>query len=317
MIDREGALAGAGQATASRREVKRVYERMLVGTSVRSRMFATPAGRVHLLEKGDDGPPVVLLHGGGNGAGFLLPLLRELHGMRAIAPDLPGIGLTDPADLPVRSYRAATVSWLDGLFDALGLDTVSLFGHSGGGVWALRYALDRPERVRRLMLVAVPTLPKTNCQLPLRLISTPGVGSLLSRLSPPSEKSFLKIAEMVGEKESVSRLPDLVDLNVAIGRDPVAARATMTEFRAYISPFGLLSSSGWRRRGRVRPDELRTLAMPTLLLWGDRDPLGPPSTAHHVADLIPQGTLLMLPAGHGPFLGLPARVAAAVADFIS
>ena len=47
--------------------------------------------RVHLLEQGA-GPPVVLLHGTGNPAGFLLPLLQELHGVRAIAPDRPGVG---------------------------------------------------------------------------------------------------------------------------------------------------------------------------------------------------------------------------------
>jgi hypothetical protein len=39
--------------------------------------------RVHLLEKGA-GPPIVLLHGAANPAGFLLPLLRKLHGVQAL-----------------------------------------------------------------------------------------------------------------------------------------------------------------------------------------------------------------------------------------
>jgi pimeloyl-ACP methyl ester carboxylesterase len=62
-------------------EVRQVYERVLAGASVRS--YVEAAGdRVHLLEKGA-GPPVVLVHGTGNSAGFFLPLLNELEGVRA------------------------------------------------------------------------------------------------------------------------------------------------------------------------------------------------------------------------------------------
>ena len=68
-------------------EIRQVYERLLAGTSVRSRHVEVAGDRVHLLEQGA-GPPVVLLHGTGNPAGFLLPLLHELHGVRAIAPDV-------------------------------------------------------------------------------------------------------------------------------------------------------------------------------------------------------------------------------------
>lgn len=79
------------------------------------------------------GPPVVLLHGTGNSAGFLLPLLNELHGVRAMAPDLPGVGLSDPIDLPGDRYRERAVTWLDRLLDTLELDATTLVGHSGAG----------------------------------------------------------------------------------------------------------------------------------------------------------------------------------------
>ena len=73
-------------------EIREVYERLLAGASVSSRHVEVDAGnRVHLLEQGA-GPPVVLLHGTGNPAGFLLPFLHELNGVRAIAPDRPGWG---------------------------------------------------------------------------------------------------------------------------------------------------------------------------------------------------------------------------------
>jgi pimeloyl-ACP methyl ester carboxylesterase len=263
---------------------------------------------------------VVLLHGTGNSAGFMTPLLNEFDAVHAIAPDLPGIGLSDPAELAVRAYRQATVAWLDRLLDALGLDTVALGGHSGGGMWALWYALARPERVRRLVLIGTAGLPYTRCPLPIRMIATPGLGKLLSRLSPPSQKSVMRLARLVGEQDTLGRRPELADLLVllvALGRDPITDRAAKTEFRASISPFGLLTPSGWRRSAQLRPDELRSLATPTLLVWGDRDPLGTPAVAQAIADLIPHVKLEILPAGHGPFLGHPGHVAATITDFVT
>jgi pimeloyl-ACP methyl ester carboxylesterase len=297
-------------------EVRQVYERVLAGSSVRGRPVEVGAGgRAHVLEKGE-GPPVVLLHGTGNAAGFLLPLLHELQGVRAIAPDLPGVGLSDPIDLPADRYRETAVAWLDRLLDTLELDATTLVGHSGGGVWALWYALAHPDRVRRLVLIGPPALPKTSCPLPMRLVATPGVGALLPRLAPPTPKSVLRLASVMGEQATLARRPDLIDLLVALGRDPVTDRAAKAEIRLLVSPFALLSRSGFRGRSRVRPDELRQVAMPTLIVWGERDPLGGVAVARAITDLIPHAHLEVLPTGHGPWLGEPARTAATIVDFV-
>jgi pimeloyl-ACP methyl ester carboxylesterase len=292
-------------------EIRQVYERLLTGASVRSRHVEVGAGhRVHLLEQGA-GTPVVLLHGTGNPAGFLLPLLHELHGVRAIAPDRPGVGLSDPINLPAARYREAAVAWLDRLLDTLELDTTTLLGHSGGAMWAMWYALAHPDRIRRLVLLGPPAVPKTRCPLPLRLALTPVVGQLLSRLAPPSPTSILRFAHHVArEKETLARHPDLVDLLVAAGRDPITDHASKAELRLFVSPFG------FRRRSRLRPDELRQLAMPTLLIWGESEPLGGVSVAQAVTDLIPHARLEVLPTGHGPWLGQPTRTAATVLEFV-
>jgi pimeloyl-ACP methyl ester carboxylesterase len=296
-------------------EVRQVYERVLAGASVRSRHVEVAGDRVHLLEKGA-GPPVVLLHGTVDSAGFFLPLLNELEGVRAMAPDLPGVGLSDPIGFPRHRYRETAVAWLDGLLDVLELDAAALLGHSGGGVWVLWYAMAHPDRVKRLVLIGPPALPKTRCPLPIRLIATPGVGKLLSRLVPPSPKSVLRLASFMGEKATLAGRPDLVDLLVATGRDPIAAASARAEYRALVSPFALLSFSGFRRHSRVRPDELRQLAMPTLVVWGEQDPLGSVSVAQAVTELIPHARLKVLPTGHAPWLGQPAQTAATVADFV-
>jgi pimeloyl-ACP methyl ester carboxylesterase len=298
-------------------EVRQVYERVLAGASVHGRhLGAEDSGRVHVLEKGG-GPPLVLLHGTGNSAGFLLPLLDALHGVRVLAPDLPGVGLSDPVDLPRDRYRETAVAWLGRLLDTLELRTTTLAGHSGGGLWALWYALAHPERVERLVLLGPPALPGTRCPLPIRVVATPGLGELLSRLAPPSRASVLRLARFMGEGATIAAHPDLVDLLVALGRDPVTDRAAKTEFRVLVSPVAMASPSGFRRRARLSPGELGRLAMPTLLLWGERDPLGDAAVARTVAGLIPNAQLEILPTGHGPWLGQPGPTATAMLKFMA
>lgn len=309
---------GTGGIQSQPVEVARAYDRLVTGTAVRSRYVELPgSGRVHLLEKGA-GPPMVLLHGTGNVAGFFLPLLTELDGVRALAPDRPGVGLSDPIDLPRHHFRPSSTAWLDRLLDVLELKTTTLVGHSGGGRWALWYALAHPDRVERLVLIGPPGLLKSHCPLPIRLAATPGLGELLSRLAPPTPKSVLRFAHHAAhERETLARYPDQVDLMVASGRDPLAGRVTRAELRVFVSPFALFSPNGFRRRSRVRPDELRQLTVPTLVMWGERERLGDVSCAEEAAALIPRARLEVLPGGHAPWLGTPARTAAAIVDFMS
>ena len=298
-------------------EVRHRYEHLLERASVPSRHVQLDTGeQVHVLDAGD-GPPLVLLHGSGVSAWFFLPLLRELKGFRVIAPDRPTQGLSDPIDLPRASYHETLIGWLDRLLDALELDSVALLGHSAGGVLALRYALAHPARVERLVLIGPPGLPKTSCPLPYRLMATPGVGELMSRLAPPRPKSMLRFAKFMGEEETLAKHPQLVDLFVAAAKDELAASGTTAEVRALVSPFALLSPHGFRRQSRVRPDELRRLTVPTLLAWGEHEPLGDVTVAHAATSLIPRGHLEMLPGGHAPWLGHPTETATAIAEFVS
>jgi pimeloyl-ACP methyl ester carboxylesterase len=67
----------------------------------------------------------------------------------------------------------------------------------------------------------------------------------------------------------------------------------------------------------VRPDELRRLTVPTLLAWGEREPLGDVTVAQAATSLIPRGHLEVLPGGHAPWLGHPTETATAIAEFVS
>jgi pimeloyl-ACP methyl ester carboxylesterase len=233
-----------------------------------------------------------------------------------VAPDRPGSGLSDPIERARERYHAAEGAWLDRVLDALELDSAALFGHSAGGVLALRYALAHPERVERLVLVGPPALPNTRCPLPFRLLATPAVGTVLSRL-PPSRASVLRFADFMGERETLAANADLVELFIAVGRDRLAVDASRAEVQALVSPFAMLTRSGWRRDSRVTADELRRVTVPTLLVWGEREPLGSLSVAREISELIPNARLHTLATGHAPWLGEPEQMAAVVRDFVS
>ena len=185
-----------------------------------------------------------------------------------------------------------------------------LVGASGGGSWAIWCALDRPERVRGLvMLGSVPLLPGARIPIGIRLMATPVLGDVLSRSVRPGRRMLLRLMSSMGEGDTILRHPDLLDSLIDAARDPVATAANVAEFQALLSPFGTRSAT------RIGPDDLRRMAVPTLMIWGDQDPVVSAEDAHAAAELIPDARLEVLPAGHVPQLGSPDRVAELRGDF--
>ena len=292
-------------------EVVGVHERMLGASAAQGRHIEVRSGRgVHVIEVGE-GPPVLFLHGSSTSSLSLLPLFEHLEDVRAIAVDRPGFGLSEPIQVPRERFRQAAVDFLDEVVDELELETFPLAGSSMGGTWALWYALARPQRVSRLVLLgSAPLLPGTRPPAPLRVMTAPVVGDLLPRVMKPNAKMLVRLMSSMGEKDTIVQFPVLIEALVAAGKDPIASTVNLAELRAVISPLG------FRRSSRVHPDELRRLTTPTLVLWGDHDPVGAVDVAHAIAGLIPQAQLEVLPAGHVPFLGNPELVAELLSNFV-
>ena len=290
--------------------MEEVYHRMLRDAGVQGRLVPRPSGRlVHVVAAGD-GPPVVHLHGTNTSSLSHLMLLGRTPGTRSYLVDRPGCGLSDSDSFLPGHFREYAVGFVGDVLDALNLDTALLAGASGGGIWATWYALAHPERVRGLvMLGSVPTLPGGRAPLPLRLAGTPAVGDLMTRAVRPGRRMLVRMMASMGEAETIVRHPDLLDSLVAGARDPVASRANLAELRALISPMGIRASM------RFSGEDLRRLAVPTLMIWGDQDPVVPLADARAVAAEIPHARLEVLPAGHVPWLGHPDRVAALLGEF--
>lgn len=139
----------------------------------------------HVVRRGSgSAPPVVLLHGlNGSVEDLTGPILDRLAEARpVVALDRPGHGFTDR---PARelSTHAAQSAWLDNVLAELGLRDVVLVGHSLGGGLAARYALDHPDNVRGLVLVAPYLYPNDAPPTPLQLLAgVPGLRELAAHV---------------------------------------------------------------------------------------------------------------------------------------
>lgn len=291
-------------------ELRQRYEAMVRSAGATGRLVRMPrGGAVHVIEAGD-GLPVVHLHGNNTSSLSHLMLLEHSTGVRSFLVDRPGFGLSDPEAFPRKVFRHHAVRFVTEVLDELGLDAPVLVGASGGGAWALWCAIDRPERVRGLaMLGSIPLLPGARIPIGIKIVATPVVGDVLTRAVRPGPRMLRRLMSQVGEGDTILRHPDLFESLLDAAHDPVAAAANVAEFRALLTPFGTRAAT------RIRPADLRRVAAPTLLIWGDRDPVVPVAHARAVAQLIPDARLEMLPAGHVPQLGNPERVAQLVERF--
>lgn len=170
---------GAGLTWARRDRHRQLYP-------PRGEVWGLPSGATHVIEGGSpDAPPLLLIHGS-DGVALdwpLSPLWEKLapHA-RLIALDRPGHGYT-----PARPGEAVTVEknvvrCLE-LLDALGLEQVTVVGHSYGAAVALALALRRPERVRALVLISPLALPARGLTRPLAYVpQVPLLETLLTRV---------------------------------------------------------------------------------------------------------------------------------------
>jgi len=286
-----------------------------VGLEVRSRFvdLDAPSVRTHLFEAGPpDGERTRLfVHGGGSFGAFLAPLVARLVDERVVGFDRPGYGLSGPFDYDRRTLAGVDVATLDGVVDALGVERVDLVGHSMGGYASVRYALARPDRVRRLVLIgACAAFPGTWPPLPLRLLTVPVVSRVLQRLQPSGEAGALAVAEVFGERDAVAANPAVLQAMVAHEADPVSSAAGLSELGAFFS------LRGWHPSVELRPADLQRLEPPSLLVWGEDDPIAAPDDIREGVADIPDARLEVVPGAHAPFLTHPARCAGLVGDFL-
>lgn len=276
--------------------------------TLEARYLASPADyrelaglRLHVRVSGPAAAPaIVLLHGFGASLqtwDAWAASLASTH--RVIRFDLPGFGLTG-AD-PTNDYsdeRAIVI--IDALLDSLGIARAHLVGNSLGGRIAWRYALARPERVERLVLISPDGF------------ASPG----FDYDTAPEVPAVMQLMRWVMPRF-------LVRMNLLPAyADPAAlSDALLTRYWELLRAPGVRAALLARLAGLrlPRPEPLLAqLRQPTLLLWGEQDRLIPVSHAEDYLRVMKDASLIRLPAlGHVPQEEAPALSLPPVQAFLA
>jgi pimeloyl-ACP methyl ester carboxylesterase len=259
---------------------------------------------------GGSGPAVVLIHGITSSADTWASAMSGLaRGHTVIAPDLLGHGASAK---PRGDYSlGAYASGVRDLVAALGHDRVTVVGHSLGGGVAMQFAYQFPERTERLVLVSSGGLGK-EVNLLLRAAALPGTELVLPFLVPTWLGRAVNGAGWVGARLGIRARPDLGEVVrgfLSLG-DAESRAAFLHTLRAVIDP------GGQRVSGH---DRLYLAAnLPTLLVWGERDPIIPVAHAHAAHAAMPGSRLeLFAASGHFPHLDDTVRFVATLRDFLA
>jgi pimeloyl-ACP methyl ester carboxylesterase len=265
--------------------------------------------RVRYLTAGS-GPAVVLIHGITSSADTWQPAMEALAGEHTvIAPDLLGHGASAK---PRGDYSlGAYASGIRDLLAALGHDRVTVVGHSLGGGVAMQFAYQFPERTQRLALVSSGGLGR-EVNLLLRAAALPGAELVLPLLAPSWLGRAVDGASWAGGRLGLQARRDLAEMvrGFVSLSDASARAAFLHTIRAVIDP------GGQRVNGH---DRLYLAAsLPTLLVWGERDPIIPVSHGRDAHAAMPGSRLEVFEgSGHFPHMDATWRFVTVLDDFLA
>jgi len=228
------------------------------------------------------GRPLVMIHGWGMHSGVWQPLVKRLSKNYTLyLVDLPGMGNSRPVE-PYHLYNLAdeVAEVIPGVAD--------LIGWSFGGLVAQSIALNRPDAIRRLILVGSTPCFVNKPDWPLGI-------------EPDHWREF---AQNVNADYKHAML-QFMTLQCMKAND---ARATIRELRASFDLKPTPTQTTLQRALHIMLEsdlrnEVHNIRRPTLLIHGDRDTLAPVQAAHWMMKELPMGFLrVMAGAAHAPFL---------------
>ncbi|HET7385079.1 MAG TPA: alpha/beta fold hydrolase [Nocardioidaceae bacterium] len=255
------------------------------------------------------GPVLLMLHGLACDHTTWLPVLGALaRRYTVIAPDLLGHGASAKprADYSVGGYANA----MRDLLTVLGIDKVTVVGHSFGGGVAMQFAYQFPERTERMILVAPGGLGPEVAPA-IRAITLPGFHQAIGLATLPGVRQLATTALKAVSATGLPRTRDLGEVAAIVDswKDPAVRRAVRHVVGAVVD---------WRGQVVTMADRAYlTAAMPMCVVWGAEDTVIPVRHADLAAELAPSATVEVIAhAGHFPHKDHPQRFVRILDDFV-
>ena len=249
--------------------------------------------RLHYNEAGEGDDVLVMLHGGGPGAtgwsNFKQNVPAFAERFRLLLVDQPQFGLSDKPDVK-EQYNVHAARAVRDLLDQLGIESAHFLGNSLGGGTSMRFALEYPERTKRLVLMG----PGNACVPVLSPEPSEGLKILANFLAPPGpsrEKLEQFVRIMVYDQELVT--DELIEERWKVASDPSVIQGLINF---------LITVQGTNEEQRLQLEtwrEIEKIQHRTLLTWGRDDRVLPLDGALFALHRMPDARLHVFPrCGH-------------------
>lgn len=275
-------------------------------------------GPIHWKDYGGSGQSLVMVHGlGGSIANWDIVGPHLTRHARVTALDLPGFGLSPPADdWELETHRDVIIEFVE----RTGGDAI-LFGNSMGGLLAEMVAAHRPDLVRSLVLVAPATPPRfpdplIDWSMASRLLigSTPGLGTSLNRKLIASMSPEELVHETVGR---IVHKPGRVPLPLMEELIAVAEKRRHLPWAADAVPKTGQSIRRYFSRPSRFVSMIRRIKAPTLVVQGVADPIVSPTSVSWACSLRPDWDLVQMEdTGHTPQIDASVRFLSVVEPWL-
>lgn len=260
--------------------------------------------RIHDL---GDGEPILFVHGTGGSGVYFAPLVKELVAdFRCVLMDRPGWTLSSPVDFSDGDFGTIVADLQEKLLTLLDIERAHVVGGSIGNLFALRLALNHPDRVGNMVLNGGCPVEGLTPPAFLRILRTP-LGQVIVRV-PQNPAMIRKQLAGLGHAKSLDRelVPaEYIDMKAAESRHTRALRNERSLVRSVIA------GKGFQPGITLTQDEMAAIEAPTLMVYGNEDPLGSEKVWSDFMARLPNGSLAVIPdSGHLPWYDDPREVGA-------
>ncbi len=250
------------------------------------------------------GSTLLLVHGfGGNLRNWAAWQGLLSDSLNVVTMDLPGYGLTGPISSE-RYCDSAQVAFLSAFVDSMALDTFYLGGNSMGGSIAWHYALQHPEKVKKLILVNssgyANTTSSKSTPIGFKMLQNKTLSGLMKKITPESviRKTLLKTYAN-DSLVTAEEVKTYMDLLLREGNREVLVQRMQQSFAGRDTAL------------------IQGLSMPTLILWGDQDNIINVQSAYKFQRDIPTNRLIVYAGiGHLPMHELPLQSSKDLREFL-
>ena len=227
-----------------------------------TRQIEVDGHNMHLVDQGD-GSPVVFVHGNPTWSFYYRRLIRMLpDGLRAIAPDHIGCGLSDKPQAYEYTLNSH-VENLCALIDSLHLENVSFVAHDWGGAIAMGCAATMADRVRSISLFNTAAFPPPYFPLRIRACRFPILGAFAMRGLNLFSRAALSMAMSRTKLSKAARVGLLAPYNSWHNR--VAVNAFVRDIPANDR------HATWNRLAEIESSLPEFCETPVQLVWGMKD----------------------------------------------